>query len=282
MIDLHAHTTSSDGTLSPSELIREAARAGLSAIAVTDHDTVDGLDRSIEEGHRVGVRVIPGIEINARARYGSIHLLGYFIDHHGAELQSRLEQLRHHRSNRNTRIAAKLRELGFDIDYEEVRKEAGHAAVGRPHFARVLVAKGAASNFQEVFQRYLREGAPAYVEREQLSDAEGIGLIHSAGGLAVLAHPYRFRLRPPEIEAAIIDLREHGLDGVETYYSEHNEEFTQFLLEVARRHGLPVTGGSDFHGANKPHIALGVGKGNLNIPDSLLQPLQDRLIGRGR
>lgn len=282
MIDLHTHTTSSDGTLTPIELMKAARLAGVTAIAVTDHDTVAALDLCMETAEGLGLRVIPGIEVNAHSQYGSLHVLGYFLDHRDPDLHARLVRLRAVRHERNLGIIGRLKALGVAIEYEEVIREAGNGSVGRPHFARALIRKGMVDSTDEAFQVYLRDGGPAYVERSEPSAGGAIDLIHASGGLAVLAHPHRFHLPDPELTALIDELVADGLDGVECFYSDYSAEFTGFLSGVCEARGLVKTGGSDFHGENKPRISLGVGRGTLNIPEEVLAPLEARWRERQR
>ncbi|RMG54801.1 MAG: PHP domain-containing protein [Acidobacteria bacterium] len=278
MIDLHTHTSISDGTLSPTELVRAAQEKHLEAVAVTDHDIVDGLPEALAAGREIGLLVIPGVEISADSRAGSMHILGYFIDYRDASFRRALQQLRQYRNERNPKIVAKLNQLGMALSYEEVKAKAGRGAVGRPHFAQVLVEKGYVRSTQEAFDKYLKAGAPAYVDKKRLAPAEAIELIHRAGGLAVMAHPVRLKVRDEQDLAALIqEVVDCGLDGIEAYYSDHSRELTRWLLDMARRFDLLVFGGSDFHGDHKPHIDLGVGRGDLAVPVELLKPIERRL-----
>jgi len=275
MIDLHTHTTRSDGTLSPEALVRRAREKNLSVIAITDHDIVDGVAEAVRVGQEVGVRVIPGVEISADSRAGAMHVLGYFIDDQDAEFRQALKELRGYRDERNPQIVAKLNQLGLDLTYNEVKAKAGDGSVGRPHFAQVMIEKGYVKSTQEAFDEYLKVGAPAYVEKKRLTPADAIRLIHAAGGLAVLAHPIRLKLTDgTDLQRLVQEIGDYGLDGVEVYYSDHGPELTQQLLDLAQRFELLIFGGSDFHGQNKPQIDLGVGRGDLNIPESLLLPIE--------
>ncbi|MBI3952221.1 MAG: PHP domain-containing protein [Acidobacteria bacterium] len=278
MIDLHTHTTVSDGTLTPEALVRRAREKNLSAIAITDHDIVDGVAKAVQVGQDIGVRVIPGVEISADSRAGAMHVLGYFIDHQDVALREALRELRTYREERNPKIVAKLNRLGMEMTYEEVKAKAGYGSVGRPHFAQVMIEKGYVESTQEAFDKYLKAGALAYVDKKRLTPADAIQLIHTAGGLAVMAHPIRLKLADADdLQNLVWESVEHGLDGLEVYYSDHSPELTHQLLDLARRCDLLIFGGSDFHGQNKPHIDLGVGRGNLNIPDSLLSAIEQRL-----
>ncbi|HEX5732397.1 MAG TPA: PHP domain-containing protein [Blastocatellia bacterium] len=280
-IDLHTHTLYSDGSVSPEELVAVAARAGARAIAITDHDTVDGLAEGRVTAERLGVEFVSGIEISAEHEPGTMHILGYYIDSESSLLQTKLVELRRARKERNPEIANRLRSLGFDIDYDEVVKAAGNEVVGRPHFARLMVEKGYAQSMQDAFTRFLAKGAAAFVDKRRLTPADSINLIHSAGGVAVLAHPYQ--LKPLSVEGQdmlIGELAAMGLDGVEAIYSRHSPEQRETYSRMAARHGLLVTGGSDFHGSYKPDINIVSGLGDLRVPYSLLAELKNRALRR--
>lgn len=277
-IDLHTHTTASDGTFSPAELVRLAQRLGLAAVAVTDHDTANGLDEALEAGRALGIEVVPGIEISAEFQPGTMHMLGYFIQPDRPDFAEKLRVLQEARRDRNPIIAAKLNALGLKITMDEVRAAAGSEQVGRPNFARVLLDKGYVSSLGEAFDRYLTKGGPAYVDKFRLSPAESVELIHQGRGLAVLAHPFTLDLGGQALDTLVADLAASGLDGLEAYYPEHDSDQTRACLELAARHGLAVTGGSDFHGDNKPEVALGSGfQENLAVPAELLEALRRRL-----
>jgi predicted metal-dependent phosphoesterase TrpH len=227
-------------------------------MALTDHDTTAGLDEALEAGSRHDVEVIPGIEVSVKYEPGTMHILGYFIDHHSATLQQELEPIQNARRERNPELVRKLRAAGLEITLEEVLAESGGGQVGRPHFARVLVKKGYVRNLEEAFAKYLVKGTPFYVDKRRVSPEEGIGMITATGGIAVLAHPKYLRARSPlEFEAVLDRLIACGLRGVEAFSSSQNEEEARFYREAAESRGLWVTGGSDFHGANKPHVELG-------------------------
>lgn len=283
LIDLHTHTTYSDGSVSPEELIAMAASHGARAIAITDHDTIAGLAEGREAAERFGIEFINGIEISAEYSSGTMHILGYYIDDGSALLNSKLRELVAARDKRNPEIALRLQALGFDISYEAVAQIAGSDLVGRPHFARLMVEKGYAESMQDAFNRFLAKGAPAYVEKKRLSPAEAITLIRDAGGIAVLAHPYQLNLASAdEIDRLVAELASLGLDGIEAIYSRHSQAEREFYSEVAARHGLLITGGSDFHGTYKPDISIVIGKGDLNVSYDLLEVLKARASVAGR
>jgi len=273
-IDLHLHTTYSDGSLPPTEVLGLAQKAGVSALAITDHDIVDGIPEAIEAGAHLGIEVIPGIEISSRYGESELHMLGYFLDWKDSSLSSRLVQLRASRHRRNPRIIEKLNELGLDLTYEEVKALAGTESIGRPHIARVLMVKGYVRSAKEAFDRYLAEGAAAYVPRDLPEPAEAIAWIRTARGIPVLAHPTWVKASAEGLFALCDKLKAEGLGGIEVHYSTHKPQQTSQFLQVARRLDLLVTGGSDFHGLTKPDIEVGVGRGNLKVPEKLLEPLK--------
>jgi len=280
MIDLHTHSTASDGTYSPAELVRLAVKEGLSALALTDHDTVEGLAEARTEAERLGLAFVPGVEISVRfAGPGHCHILGYFVDPASENLRETLGLLQRARAERNRKMVEKLRALGIEITLEELESKAGGGEIGRPHFAALLVEKGVVRRVEEAFEKYLRKGAPAYVPKARLTEEEAFSAIRAAGGLPVLAHPVHLGLSPEELAAYVSRLREMGLAGIEAYYTDHSPEFTALCLDLARRFDLVVTGGSDFHGRNKPDIKLGRGFGNLRVPDECYRSLLSRWRG---
>jgi predicted metal-dependent phosphoesterase TrpH len=280
-IDLHTHTTHSDGSASPEELIARASAKCARSIAITDHDTVDAFAEAWAAADRFGIEFVPGIEISADFSPGTMHILGYFIDGESPALKEKLAMLKNAREERNPEIARRLEGLGFDISYEEVSQLAGNKVVGRPHFASVLVKKGYVRNIQEAFDRLLKKGAPAYVERARLSPRDAIELIHRAGGVAVLAHPYQLKLSSDEAaDELVAELTALGLDGIEAIYSRHSPDQRSMYSEIAVRHHLLITGGSDYHGSYKPDIDLVTGLGDLEVPYALLEALKARAIDR--
>jgi len=274
-IDLHLHTTASDGVMTPSEIVNYAKNKGLLAIAITDHDTIEGLEEGILEGERIGLEVIPGIEISAEHSPGSMHLLGFFIDIHHPTLKERLGYLQKARAERNPRMAEKLNKLGIDITFDEVLKASGGGQVGRPHFAQVLIEKGYVRSFQEAFDRFLKKGASAYVEKMRFSAEESIHFINEANGVAVLAHPNTLQLNGySELENLILRLVKTGLRGIEAYYPEHSAQEVAQYKTLAERHGLLVTGGTDYHGIEKNGLDIGVGRGEMKLPYSIVENLK--------
>lgn len=272
-IDLHTHTIASDGTLTPTALVELAARKGLAAIAITDHDTLAAIPDARAVGEKLGVEVIAGVELSVSHAGADVHLLGYFVDPTNAALAERLARFRAVREQRGARMVERLRELGVDITLAEVMAEAKGAALGRPHVARALVAKGIVKSIPEAFDQWLADGRPAHVPKEKLGAQEAIALVHGARGVAVLAHP---GLLPEASRYRIIhDLAALGLDGVEVEHSRHSSEERHRLRDLARELDLVETGGSDFHGENKPGVDLGYGhQGNVRVTVATLAELR--------
>lgn len=274
-IDLHTHSLASDGSMSPAELVRHAKQKGLSAVAITDHDTVEGVKEALEEGKRIGIEVIPGIEISTNYK-PEMHILGYFIDKtEYVNVNKELTAIRKGREDRNKKIISKLNELDINITFDEVKKVALGDTIGRPHFARLLMEKGYVKTMQEAFDKYLGKGGLAYFRRAELEPADGIKLIKNAGGIPVLAHPVLLRMSYTELDNLLVELKKYGLAGIEAIYSENTKEETGHLLRLAIKHELLVTGGSDFHGTYKGRIELGSGRGNLKVPYELLEKLKE-------
>ncbi|MCX6363678.1 MAG: PHP domain-containing protein [Actinobacteria bacterium] len=254
MIDLHTHSTFSDGSLTPTELVEAAKAIGLTAVAVTDHDTVDGLPEALAAGERLGIRVVPGVELNLEHERVTMDMLGYFLGGRpSAELKAELAELRAYRDERNGRILERLAALGYPLEPDALAAAAENGAVGRPHIGEALVRRGYAGSITEAFERFLRRGAPAWVDRRRLS------LVHT--DTAGLAHIVR-------------DAARLGMAGIECYYPLHDEATVAQCLALAEKYALVPTGGSDFHGSVKPNAHLGVGSGGLPLPDELLANLE--------
>jgi predicted metal-dependent phosphoesterase TrpH len=277
VIDLHVHTTASDGTMSPAELVRYAKGKGLRTIAITDHDTIEGIEEGLQEGNTRGLEVIPGVELSVDYPSGTMHLLGYLIDIHCSALVEKLTVLQQARMERNLKMIEKLRDLGFEIELSEVKEAPEHGQIGRPHFAHTMVNKGYAQNIQDAFDRYLRKGGPAYVEKFRLSAEEAFRLIKTAGGITVLAHPFTLNQpQPHEFDAVIGKLKQQGLEGIEVHYPEHSEGQKKLYRDVAQRYGLLITGGSDFHGLTKDDVDLGEGYGDGEPTYTLVEDMKIR------
>ncbi len=275
--DLHCHTTASDGSDTPAELVKLARDAGLAAIAVTDHDTLEGVKEAIAVGKELGIEVIPGVELSVQFHVGNMHMLGYLIDLDCKELQKVLARVQKARADRNPVILKRLQGLGLPVTMAELEAVAHGGQIGRPHIARLLTEKGYVKSVSQAFELYLKKGAPAYAPKSILTPEQAIGAIHRCGGVAVLAHPFSLGLsRPDDLDGVIADLVHKGLDGIECYYSEHSKEFTDTCLAIAKKYGLIVTGGSDYHGKAKPYIKLGRGKGGLRVPYSCVEAIKGR------
>ena len=273
-IDLHLHTRFSDGSLTPAEVVDLAHQAGVTAVAITDHDILDGIPHALNAATPLDIEVIPGVELSSRFHERELHVLGYFVDWQDSTFRDHLAQQRRSRHVRNPQTIERLNALGLELSVEEVKAKAGSDSIGRPHVAQVLVEKGYVQDTREAFDRYLKEGAPAYVPRTLADTRDGIAWIRNAGGVPVLAHPTWTRCQGEPLHRLCACLKEAGLLGLEVFYSSHNRRQTSRFLELAKRLDLLVTGGSDFHGAANPDIQVGRGKGNLKVPAALLDPLR--------
>ena len=273
-IDLHIHTTASDGTFTPEEVVREALRIGLAAVAITDHDTAAGYARAAAEGENCGLEVVPGIEISTKFR-SAVHILGYYIDAQSPALGEVLDWMHRDREERNVKLCAMLRESGVDIDIERMHARFGDL-VGRPHFAEIMIENGMARDMNDAFERLLNKNKPYFIPRQFLPIERSIEIIREAGGTAVLAHPFQYRLDDAALRELIEHCMESGLEGMECRYSGYDAAQTAYLEALAAEYGLVRTGGSDFHGAIKGEIRLGEGKGGLNVPYAFLEELRSR------
>lgn len=274
-IDLHLHTTHSDGSLRPSDVLTLAKQANVSALAITDHDITTGIPEAMATGETLGIEVIPGVEISSFDGKSELHILGYCVRWQDVEFNRRLATLRESRHRRNPLIIERLREAGLDVTYEEVRALAGTESVGRPHIAQLLMQKKYVSSAKEAFDRYLAEGRPAYVARELPTPAEAISWIREAKGVAILAHPTWVKESGEGLRTCVTTLKEAGLGGIEVHYSTHSKSQTAGYLDLAHRLDLLITGGSDFHGLTKPDIEVGSGRGDLKVNPRLLAPLKE-------
>lgn len=277
-VDLHCHSTASDGTYRPAEVVQLAKQSGLSALALTDHDTVAGVAEAAAEAGRLGLDFLPGIEISCTfAHPGTLHLLGYGVDPHSPVLKELTARLIASRDQRNPKIIERLRELGLSVTLEEWQNQSGGGVLGRPQLAALLVRKGYVASLKQAFDRYLGQDAPAYVDKERLSPAQAIGLIRQSGGLAVLAHPFQLRTgNDAELTTAVKNLVDAGLSGIEVIHSDHDDAWVGKCKALAERFGLLQTGGSDFHGLNKKNIRLGIANGR-RIPRTCYDQLIEAL-----
>ena len=280
-IDLHTHTTASDGTDTPTELIRWALEADLAAVAVTDHDTVAGLAEAEEAGRTHGIEVIRGCELSVRAVCGELHVLGLWLPQDIGPLEAGLATLRERRNTRNERIVEKLHALGIPLRYTEVLEESGGEVVGRPHIARALVRHGYVTDERAAFERYLRFDAAAYVPREAFSAPEGVRLMADLGATVAVAHPMLARCSRTVLEECIAGLRDHGLSALEAFHAEQNPGDEMYIKNLARRLGLGVTGGSDYHGRTKPSVKLGRGRAGTRVGIAVLEALKLQRQERG-
>jgi len=273
-IDLHIHSTASDGEYAPAEIVEMACSLGLEVIAITDHDTVGGIDEAMGAAQRSGLEVIPGVEINAESKDQSIHILGYYIDHRNESLLAELTKLCYSREWRAHRVLEELAALRMPLKWDRLLEIAGGSLIGRPHIAEAMVEQGYVSTIREAFDDYLGRGRPGYVQRPRLAPEEAIELISSAGGVPVLAHPLGVLPILPGLLSA-------GLAGLETYYSGYSVEDSRVIASEARRHGLITTGGSDYHG---PSVTPGIELGQVSVPAVVMKELRARhlaLINKG-
>jgi len=278
VIDLHTHSTVSDGSDAPRRIPELAAEAGCSAVALTDHDRLDGVAEARERAEELGITLIAGCELSciSPAAAGSMHVLVYFVEATEGPLQDKLAELQSVRDDRNRALAERLGDLGLPVTYEEMQEEAGGSGAGRPHAAAVLVRKGVVASVGEAFERWLADGRPGYVERTRLEPAEALRLVRESGGVASVAHPLSMKLPDAELEATMRELAELGLAGMECIYGRFSPEEREGLAGMARRLGLVATGGSDHHGTYKPDLSVGVGQGDLDVPESALEELAAR------
>jgi predicted metal-dependent phosphoesterase TrpH len=276
-VDLHLHTTHSDGSFAPKDLVDLVRHYNVDVMAVTDHDDISGVQEAQARGKEVGVRVIAGIELSidyplqGRAH---LHLLGLMLDIENPDLLARLHYLREARRARAKEIVERLQKMNIDVHYDELEQIVSGESIGRPHIAHLLVKKGVVTQVSEAFEKYLGRNAPAFVAKKKMTLAEAIDLVHKAKGLAILAHPISlFAKNFDELARYLDHFRELGLDGLEAYYSYHPAELTRFLLDYAKKNRMAVSGGSDFHGEAKPDIKPAIGTGNLHIPPEIVPAL---------
>ena len=276
-IDLHLHTLASDGRLTAEELVRLAYERGVRRMAVTDHDTTDAVPAAVAEGRKLGVEVIPGIELGTDSESGDLHMLGLFLDYEDPTFQTTILRFREGRIARARRIVEILNGLGCAITYERVREIAGEASIGRPHVAQALLEAGYVQTMPEAFDTYLGDDKPANVPRDKFNPVQAIELIHSVGGLAIVAHPGEGK----GVTHQIPELALAGLDGVECYYQGYDRERVESLVALAREHNLVPTGGSDYHGFPLAgHAEIVNEPGSVEIPPSVLDELRARLAAR--
>jgi predicted metal-dependent phosphoesterase TrpH len=274
-VDLHTHSTASDGSDTPSILVRKAADARLSAVALTDHDTLEGLTEAASAADELGLRFVPGIELSLDWDKGGMHLVVLWLPPTSGPLQDRLGAIQTSRAERNIRMISRLGELGMDITEGELAAESGSGSAGRPHLAAIMVRKGYVPDFNTAFTDYLAAGRPAYLGRERLAPEEAIGLARASGGVPILAHPHTLGIDNRfEMRDVLLRLRSAGLVGIECHYGSYEADGRSGLVAMARRFDLVPSGGSDYHGTYKPDVALGLGRVGVGVDDAVLAELE--------
>lgn len=280
MVDLHVHSTRSDGTCTPTQLVDYAIEKGLSAFALTDHDSVDGLDEAIGyarqlQGQDLSVpKVIPGIELSSEYQGQDVHIVGLFIDYHNARFQKYLQDFVASRDERNNKMCTLLQEAGMDISYEKLLAAYPNSVITRAHYAKYMLEHGYVKSRAEAFERYIGDHCPYYIPREKVTPAQAVSLILEADGLPILAHPILYHLSDARLDTLVGELKEAGLVGIEALYSTYHACDERQIRSLAAKYDLLISGGSDFHGENKPGLDLGTGYGGLCVPDEVLEHLR--------
>lgn len=287
-IDLHTHSTRSDGTLTPAELIRYAAQKGLAAIALTDHDTIDGIEEAVQAARSLSSQdpdalvpeVIPGVELSTEYRGKDIHIVGLFIDWQDREFADRLRGFADARIYRNRKMCSLLTENGCPVSYEDLEAAFPDTVITRAHFAQYLLDRGMISSIDEAFRKLIGDDCPCFVPREKITPHDAVRFLLRFGGVPILAHPLQYKMSETELDALVASLTGLGLDGIEVYYSTHRQADTANLSRIAEKYGLLLSGGSDFHGTRKQNLDLGTGYGHLYVPDTILPPIRERALKR--
>lgn len=287
-IDLHTHSTRSDGTLTPAELIRYAAQKGLAAIALTDHDTIDGIEEAVQAARSLSSQdpdalvpeVIPGVELSTEYRGKDIHIVGLFIDWQDREFADRLRGFADARIYRNRKMCSLLTENGCPVSYEDLEAAFPDTVITRAHFAQYLLDRGMISSIDEAFRKLIGDDCPCFVPREKITPHDAVRFLLRFGGVPILAHPLQYKMGETELDALAASLTGLGLDGIEVYYSTHRQADTANLSRIAEKYGLLLSGGSDFHGTRKQNLDLGTGYGHLYVPDTILPPIRERALKR--
>jgi Predicted metal-dependent phosphoesterases (PHP family) len=277
LIDLHTHSTESDGTLTPEELMYHAKEVGLSAIALTDHDSISGIAKARPVAEKLGLELVTGIELSTDYQKQEVHILGYYMDETHPGFLAKLKEFVDGRDKRNAKMTQLLRQEGFDITMEAVYQEYPHSVITRAHFSRYLVEHGFVKDRETAFAKYLGDGRRCYVPREKITPFEAVKLIKMGGGLSFFAHPALCRMNHNKLHSLLKNLKHNGLNGIEAIYSTNTPREEKNMLQIAQEFDLLVSGGSDFHGSNKPFIHLGSGKGNLRIPYQVLADIKKHL-----
>lgn len=273
MVDLHTHSNKSDGSLTPSELVDHAAELGLSAIALTDHDTTEGIDEAISRGFKKGVMVVPGVELSSEYQGQDVHIVGLCIDHHDYDFCNKLNEFVNSRDNRNRKMCALLTQAGMPVDYDELRETYSDSVITRAHYARFMCDMGYVKTPKEAFERYIGDHGPYFVPREKVTPTDAIKLILSADGIPVLAHPLLYGFGKERLDTLVSELKDAGLVALEAQYCTYSEADEREMRTLANKYKLLVSGGSDFHGAAKPGLELGKGYGSLCVQESVLNTL---------
>lgn len=276
-IDLHVHSTESDGTFTPSELVAEAVKVGISAFALTDHDTIDGISQAKKAAAGTDIELISGVELSTQYNGKEVHILGLMLDETNPALLEHLSRFRLSRDTRNEKMFEKLREEGFDITQESLRAMFPEGVLTRAHIARYLLENGYIKSMNIAFEKYIGDNCRCYIKRNKITPGEAISILHTAGGLAILAHPVLYHMSAVTLRRLIEDCREAGLDGIEAVYSTYQSGDEHQIKALAKEYGLAISGGSDFHGSNKPLIHLGTGMGHLFVPYYILDDLKECL-----
>lgn len=282
-IDLHVHSVCSDGSYTPTELVEYAIKKNLKAFALTDHDTIDGLAEAFEAAKGKPVEVIPGIELSTEYQlinfYGQkkgieVHIVGLFLDYQNQEFLDQLTYFQDSRDHRNEKMCRNLQEAGIDITFEKLQEENPGAVITRAHYASYMLKHGYVKTREQAFARYLGDHTPYFVGREKISPVQAIELIRKAGGVAILAHPLLYHLNDDDLDGLVSHCKEHGLQGIEVYYSTHTPAGERYVRRIAEKFDLLMSGGSDFHGVNKEKLDLGTGYGKLFVPEDILEPIR--------
>ena len=275
-VDLHVHSNKSDGSLSPSDLVLEAKKKGLTAFALTDHDTVDGIDEAMEAAKGSGVTVIPGIELSTEYEGKDIHIVGLLIDKEQPAFRNKIQEFVDSRILRNKKMCQKLTEVGCPLTFEELSTEYPNAVITRAHFAKILLKKGYVNSLKEAFERYVGDHAPCFMPREKISPEDGVKLILSAKGIPVLAHPLQYKMGKERLQILVDRLKEAGVEAIEAVYCTNSPSEEAQMRELAKKNGLLISGGSDFHGSAKPGLEMGTGYGKLYVSGEILDALVQR------
>lgn len=282
IVDLHVHSNKSDGSMSPSQLVELAAEKGLSAFALTDHDTTEGIPEAMEaarkyNGAALPLEVIPGIEFSTEYQGKDIHILGLYIDYEASFFKAQIQAFVDSRILRNRKMCANLQEAGIDISYEKLLKAYPGSVITRGHYARYMLEHGYVKSMPEAFEKYIGDHAKYYVPREKVTPSQAIGLILKAGGLPILAHPPLYHMSDDALDTLVGQLTKDGLEGIEAIYSTYSPKDERQMRSLAKKYGLCISGGSDFHGATKPNLEMATGYGKLYIPEDVLRQLKTRL-----